>query len=91
MLTQGIIQPSCSPWASPVTLVRKPDGSVRFCVDYRKLNQVTKKDRFPLAQVADIHDGMVGATIFSTIDLKSGFHQINVDLNDREKNCFHLP
>ena len=88
MLTQGIIQPSCSPWASPVTLVPKADGSIRFCVDYRKLNQVTKKDRYPLPQLADIHDGMVGATIFSTIDLKSGFHQINVDPNDREKTAF---
>ena len=88
MLTQGIIQPSCSPWASPVTLVPKADGSIRFCVDYRKLNQVTKKDRYPLPQVADIHDGMVGATIFSTTDLKSGFHQINVDPNDREKTAF---
>ena len=88
MLAQGIIQSSCSPWASPVTLVPKPDGSIRFCVDYWKLNQVSKKDRYPLPQAADLHHGMVGAKVFSTIDLKSVFHQINVDPKDREKTAF---
>ena len=88
MLAQGIIQPSCSPWASPVTLVPKPDGSIRFCVDYRKLNQVTKKDRYPLPQVADVVDGMQGTSIFSIIDLKSGFHQIQVDPEECEKTAF---
>ena len=88
MLAQGIIQPSCSPWASPVTLVPKPDGSIRFCGDYRKLNQVTKKDRYPLPLVADIHEEMQGTSIFSTIDLKSGFHQIKVDPQDCEKTAF---
>ena len=88
MLAQGIIQPSCSPWASPVTLVPKPDGSIRFCVDYRKLNQITRKDRYPLPQVADIHDGMQGSAIFSTLDLKSGFHQIKVNPSDCEKTAF---
>ena len=86
MLAQGIIQPSCSPWASPVILVPKPDGSIRFCVDYRKLNQITRKDRYP--QVADVHDGMQGSSIFSTIDLKSGFHQIQVNPSDCEKTAF---
>ena len=88
MLDQGIIQPSCSPWASPVTLVPKPDGSIRFCVDYRKLNQVTRKDRYPLPQVSDVVDGMQGASTFSTIDLRSGFHQIQVEPSDREKTAF---
>ena len=87
MLAQGIIWPSHSPWASPVTLVPKPDGSIRFCVDYRKLNQVSKKDRYPLPQVADVCDGMGGSSIFSTIDLKSGFHQIIVDPADCEKKA----
>ena len=85
MLAQGIIQPSCSPWASPVTLVPKPDGSTRFCVDYRKLNQ---KDRWPLPLCADVLDAMQGSTIFSTMDLKSGFHQIPVAPADREKTAF---
>ena len=88
MLAQGIIQPSRSPWASPVTLVPKPDGSIRFCVDYRKLNQVTQKDRYPLPLVSDICDGMQGTSIFSTIDLKSGFHQIMVDPEDCKKTAF---
>ena len=88
MLAQGIIQPSCSPWASPITLVPKPDGSIRFCVDYRKLNQVSTKDRYPLPQVCDVLDGMQGTAVFSTIDLKSGFHQILVDPADREKTAF---
>ena len=88
MLAQGIIRPSCSPWASPVTLVPKPDGSIRFCVDYRKLNQVTRKDRYPLPQVADVVDGMQGTSIFSTIDLKSGFHQILVNPEDCQKTAF---
>ena len=88
MLAQGIIQPSCSPWASPVTLVPKPDGSTRFCVDYRKLNQACKKDRWPLPLCADVLDAMQSSTIFSTMDLKSGFHQIPVAPADREKTAF---
>ena len=88
MLAQGIIQPSCSPWASPVTLVPKPDGSIRFCVDYRKLNQVSKKDSYPVPLASDCFDLMQGTSIFSTIDLRSGFHQVTVDPADREKTAF---
>ena len=88
MLAQGIIQPSCSPWASPVTLVPKPDGSIRFCVDYRKLNQVSKKDRYPVPLASDCFDLMQGTSVFSTIDLRSGFHQVTVDPADREKTAF---
>ena len=88
MLAQGIIQPSCSPWASPVTLVPKPDGSIRFCVDYRKLNQVSKKDSYPVPLASDCFDFMQGTSVFSTIDLRSGFHQVTVDPADREKTAF---
>ena len=88
MLAQGIIQPSCSPWASPVTLVPKSDGSIRFCVDYRKLNQVSKRDRYPLPLTGDIFAQMEGTSVFSTIDLKSGFHQILVHPADRERTAF---
>ena len=87
MLAQGIIRPSCFPWEQDGSLMI-PDGSIRFCVDYRKLNQVTRKDRYPLPQVADVVDGMQGTSIFSTLDLKSGFHQILVNPEDCQKTVF---
>ena len=88
MLAAGIISPSSSPWAAPVTLVPKKDGSTRFCVDYRKLNSVTVKDKYPLPLIQDIFDQIGGSTIFSTLDLKSGYHQIPVDPQDRDKTAF---
>lgn len=88
MMDQGVITPSVSPWASPVTLVPKPDGSTRFCVDYRKVNNVTTKDAHPLPHIQDIFDTLGGATIFSTLDLKSGYWQIPVAPRDRAKTAF---
>ncbi len=76
MLRDGIIRPSTSPWASPITLVPKKDGSTRICADFRKLNQVTVKDAHPLPHIQDVFDQLQGATIFSTLDLKSGYWQI---------------
>ena len=76
MLEKGIIQESVSPWSSPVVLVKKKDGSYRFCVDFRKVNKVTKVHSFPMPLVADALDSLVGASVFSTLVLKSGFWQV---------------
>ena len=88
MLSQDIVQPSSSPWASPIVLVRKKDGSTRFCIDYRKLNDVTRKDAYPLPRIDDTLDAMAGAKIFSTLDLASGYWQVELEPSDREKSAF---
>ncbi|GFV48617.1 retrovirus-related Pol polyprotein from transposon 297 [Trichonephila clavipes] len=91
MLDEGIVQPSESPWSSPVVLVRKKDGSWRFCVDYRKLNSVTKKDVYPLPRIDDTLDCLKGTKFFSSMDLRSGYWQIEIDEADREKTTFITP
>jgi len=91
MQQQGVVEPSCSPWASPIVLVRKKDGSLRFCVDYRKLNKITKKDSYPLPRVDDLLDSLADAQWFSTLDLRSGYWQVEVDPADREKTAFSTP
>lgn len=91
MLQDDVIQPSNSPWASPVVLVKKKDGSLRFCIDYRKLNHVTKKDVYPLPRIDDSLDRLRHARYFSSMDLKSGYWQIEVDERDREKTAFVTP
>lgn len=88
MLAEDIVEPSSSPWASPITLVTKKDGGVRFCVDFRKLNSITKKDAHPLPHMQDIFDSLAGSKVFSTLDLKSGFWQIPMDENSVEKTAF---
>ncbi|GFW62057.1 retrovirus-related Pol polyprotein from transposon 412 [Trichonephila clavipes] len=88
MQENDIIEPSSSPWASPIVLVRKKDGSRRFCVDYRKLNDVTKKDSYPLPRIDDTLDTLSGHKWFSTLDLKSGYWQVEIHPEDREKTAF---
>ena len=85
MQRDGVIQPSKSPWSSPIVLVKKKDGSHRFCIDYRGLNTVTKADPFPLPRIEDILDQLGESKYFSTIDLSLGFWQI------RAMTKLHLP
>ena len=83
-----VIQPSTSPWASPVVMVRKKDGTHRFCVDYRRLNAVTKTDTYPLPRIDDLLDQLGHCQYFSTLDLASGYWQIRMSPESREKTAF---
>lgn len=91
MMNKGVVQESSSPWAAPVILVRKKDGSWRFCVDYRRLNAVTKKDVYPLPRIDDVIDCLHAASYFSTLDLRSGYWQIPMEPEDKEKTAFVTP
>ena len=88
MLEQGVTEPSQSPWVSPIVLVRKKDGTIRFCVDYRKLNDVTVKDAFPIPRVDETIETFRGANYFSTMDLQSGYWQIKMKEEDKPKTAF---
>ena len=88
MLDLGVIRPSQSPYASPITLVNKKDGTVRFCVDFRRLNAQTVKDAYPIPLIQSIFDDLRGSTIFSTLDLRSGYWQMDVAPEDIPKTAF---
>ena len=91
MIETDVIIPSQSPWSSPIVLAMKPDGSIRFCVDYRKLNDITKKDAYPLPRINDTLDLLRGSSWYSTIDLASGFWQVGLDPDASEKSAFCIP
>jgi hypothetical protein len=88
LLEKNFVRPSVSPWGAPVLLVKKKDGSMRLCVDYKQLNKVTIKNKYPLPRIDNLMDQLVGACVFSKINLRSGYHQIRVKLDDIPKTAF---
>ncbi|KAL4032651.1 hypothetical protein IC575_005732 [Cucumis melo] len=88
LLDKGFIRPSVSPWGAPVLFIKKKDGSMRLCIDYRELNKVTVKNKYPLPRIDDLFDQLQGATVFSKIDLWSGYHQLRIKDGDVPKTAF---
>ncbi|KAD4385624.1 hypothetical protein E3N88_25793 [Mikania micrantha] len=88
LLDKGFIRPSYSPWGAPVLFLKKKDGSFRMCIDYRELNKLTIKNRYPLPRIDDLFDQLQGAQYFSKIDLRSGYHQLRVQDEDIPKTAF---
>ena len=88
LLDKGFIKPSVSPWGAPVLFVKKKDGTIRLCVDYRQLNKATIKDKYPLPRIDDLFDQLQGAAVFSKIDLRSRHHQLRIKGEDVPKTAF---
>ena len=87
----GFIRPSSSLWGAPVLFVKKKDGSMRLCVDYHALNEVTIKNKYPLPRIDDLFDQLKGAKYFSKIDLRSGYYQLKIKESDISKTAFCHP
>ncbi|RVW63783.1 Transposon Ty3-G Gag-Pol polyprotein [Vitis vinifera] len=88
LLDKGFIRPSVSPWGAPVLFVKKKDGSMRLCIDYRELNKVTVRNKYPLPRIDDLFDQLQGACVFFKIDLRSGYHQLRIRSEDVPKTAF---
>ena len=88
LLDKGFIRPSTSPWGAPVLFVKKKDGSLRLCIDYRQLNKVTIKNKYPLPRIDDLFDQLQGARYFSKIDLRSEYHQLRIRSDDVPRLLF---
>ena len=88
LLDKGFIRPSVSPWGAPVLFVKKKDGTMRLCIDYRQLNRVTMKNKYPLPRIDDLFDQLQGAKVFSKIDLRSRYHQLKIKGDDIPKTAF---
>ena len=89
LLDKGFIRPSVSPWGTLVLFVKKKDGSMRLCIDYKKLNRVTVRNKYPLSRIDDLFDQILGAQVFSKIDLRFGYHQLKIKIADVPKIAFH--
>jgi hypothetical protein len=90
MMDKGYIRPNMSPWGAPVLFVKKKDGTLRLCIDYRQLNKVTIKNKYPLPRIDDLFDQLGGASIFSKIDLRFGYHQVRIKGEDIQKTAFKM-
>jgi hypothetical protein len=88
LLDKGFIRPSNSPWGAPILFVKKKDGTLRLCIDYRQLNKVTIKNRYPLPRIDDLFDQLKGAKVFLKIDLRSGYYQMRIKGQDVPKTAF---
>ena len=88
LIDHGFIRPSKSPYGSPVLFVKKKDGSLRMCIDYRALNKITIKNKYPLPRIDELLDRLFGVGVVTKIDLRSGYHQVRVALGDEMKTAF---
>ncbi|KAJ9512229.1 hypothetical protein QJQ45_012793 [Haematococcus lacustris] len=91
LLAKGLIEPSNSPYGAPILFVQKKDGSLRMSIDYRALNKLTVRDRYPLPRIDDLFDKLAGKRVFSSLDLQSGYHQIRITEEDVPKTAFLTP
>ena len=88
LVNKGFVKPSTSPWGAPVLFVKKKDGSLRLCIDYRELNKVTMRNQYPLPRIDDLFYQLHGVRVFSKIDLRSSYHQLKIRSEDVPKTAF---